>query len=100
MINEYPCKVHVGDYIVMNDEKKLKVSEVDWKYIYTENGSKFSYRHPDIKAVFVEEKVVEEPQVEVKEEEVQEEPVKEEEPKSASKKKAKKATEEKKEDEE
>lgn len=103
MTNKYPCEVHVGDYIVLRTGAKLKVSEVDWKYIYIEDGRKFSFRHPDIAEVCVEEPVVECEAVKDEEEtqeEIQEEPAQEEEAKGGSKKKSKKATEEKKEDEE
>lgn len=57
MIKSYPCEVKVGEYLITRDGRKRKISELNGKYIVTDEGSQFSYKHPDI--VSIEEETVE-----------------------------------------
>ena len=95
MIKPYPCEVNVGDHILTKNNGEYTVSAVDGKYIHTEDGNRFSFHHPDIVSVFIEDPTEEEI-LEEAIEEVRHEKIAEEEKKQSSSKK--KSSKKKKED--
>lgn len=97
MVKQFPCEVHVGDYLITADGRRWKISQIDGKYFHTEDGNRFSFKHPDIVSVDAEEPTEEEI-LEEAIEEVRKEHLEEEEKKAAPKKKSKKKAEVQKED--
>lgn len=55
-IINYPCDIKVGDIMLTKDLREREISQIDGRYIYFTDGSKFSFKHPDLVGVVIKTK--------------------------------------------